>query len=682
LTISANAIPSSSCAVNGQASVTILTGTSPYTYLWLPGNQTTSSISNLPAGSYSVTVTDACGSIATATATVTQAPPFTASAASMTLNCSNIYGSGTVVASGGTAPYNYLWQPMNTTNATANNLWPGVYHIIVGDASGCFVSVYDTIYGTPTLYNYVTATQTNCAVQNGQAVVHPSGGHPPYTFLWSNNSTNDTISGLAGGYYNVTVTDAHGCTSHGNCTINSSCDNIIMGKVYNDPNLNCIYDNGDGGLYRYVSVSPGGYGQWTNSQGDYAVRVPHAGTYLVVVSTSANYNIHCPPSGYRIVVFPNVGDTSFSNDFAEDYVSPQNNPCPNLSIWMSSGTMRPGFPVTFNLNYSNIGNLTMNNCILTFNHNILLNYNSASVTPTTYSSPTATWNLGNLIAGQSGSITVQMTVDPSAPINTYLSSNANIMPVAGDCYTWNNYATDYHIVQGSFDPNEKTISSAQLDPVACTIPQTDSILTYTIQFQNTGTDTAFNIVVVDTLSQNLNPITIEPGPSSHPYEFEMNNNVMKFNFYNILLPDSNRDELNSHGWVSYRINTRPGIAVGDVINNFAGIYFDYNAPVLTNTTSDTIYSNIPLYVPVNNSEKISAYPNPFDESTTIVLPQSISGKQNEIVLTDLQGRVIRTENVSGTNSFILQRGNLEDGIYFCTMKSEGKIVGVTKIMVK
>jgi len=238
------------------------------------------------------------------------------------------------------------------------------------------------------------------------------------------------------------------------------------------------------------------------------------------------------------------------------------------------------------------------------------------------------------------------------------------------------------VVQGSLDPNIKTINSPGLDHANAKIPLTDSMLTYTIYFQNTGTDTAFNIVVIDTLSQNVNPVTIEPGPSSDPYIFEMTNGVMRFNFYNILLPDSGRNEPESHGWVSYKVNTKTGIAAGEVINNQAGIYFDYNTPVFTNATSDTMFSNVPLAILENSTGKISAYPNPFDESTAIVLPESISGQQNEIVLTDLEGRVVRMENVSGTNSFILKRGNLEAGIYFCTVLSNGNVVGVTKVLVK
>jgi uncharacterized repeat protein (TIGR03803 family) len=84
--------------------------------------------------------------------------------------------------------------------------------------------------------------------------------------------------------------------------------------------------------------------------------------------------------------------------------------------------------------------------------------------------------------------------------------------------------------------------------------------------------------------------------------------------------------------------------------------------------------------PSENFQYLSTYPNPFDKSTTIILPEKISGKQNQIVITDLQGRMVRKENVINTNSFTLDRGNLEAGIYFCTLISEGEIIGVAKIV--
>ncbi|HET6991125.1 MAG TPA: PKD domain-containing protein, partial [Bacteroidia bacterium] len=93
-------------------------------------------------------------------------------------------------------------------------------------------------------------------------------------------------------------------------------------------------------------------------------------------------------------------------------------------------------------------------------------------------------------------------------------------------------------------------------------------------------------------------------------------------------------------------------------------------------------SDIDVGIEEQNTTDFSLFPNPFDQSTTLFFPSSISGDENEIVLTDLQGRIVRTEKVSRADTFTLQRGNLEAGIYFCTVKSDGKNVGVKKIVVR
>ncbi|HET6992749.1 MAG TPA: T9SS type A sorting domain-containing protein, partial [Bacteroidia bacterium] len=536
--------------------------------------------------------------------------------------------------------------------------------------------VYDTIGSPGAISSYIATTQMNCTSVNGMAVIHVNGGFPPYSYLWSNNTTNDTAFGLSGGNYSCVVTDSHGCTSGGSATIYTACDNIVQGRVYSDPNMNCVFDNGDAGLWTYVYTVPGYYQTTTNTQGFYNLHVPAPGTYTVYTNTYG-YQVHCPVTGNYTVTFPSVGDTIFNRDFAENAV-----PIQDIAVSMSSTPARPGFPMTYTLHYWNQGNVTVNNCVLTFTHPASLVYVSSTTNPTTYSAPTATWNLGTLTPNQNGTIIITMNVPSSAVLGTSICANANIMPVAGDVYTYNNYATDCRVIQGSLDPNYKTINCAGLNPQNGNINQDDSVLTYHIYFQNTGTDTAFNIIIEDTLSSLLNPISVVPGPSSDPYTFEQSNGLMKFNFYNIMLPDSGRDEPNSHGWVSYQVKTKPGLPIGTVIDNTAYIYFDYNTAIITNTTSDLIAAIGPSGIAENTSQEIIAYPNPFDESVRLILPEKLNGKNCEITLTDVEGRIVLSQQNQTANSITIQRGQLEAGIYFCTVRCEGTLVGNKKLIIK
>src|SRR5690606_16653903 len=112
---------------------------------------------------------------------------------------------------------------------------------------------------------------------------------------------------------------------------------------------------------------------------------------------------------------------------------------------------------------------------------------------------------------------------------------------------------------------------------------------YLIQFQNTGTDTAFTVIIRDTLDTDFNIFSVQSGVSSHPYTFRMYGpRVLEWKFSNILLPDSTTDEPGSHGYVIFSVDQNLNLVNGTELNNTADIYFDFNAPIITNTTSHII----------------------------------------------------------------------------------------------
>ena len=108
-------------------------------------------------------------------------------------------------------------------------------------------------------------------------------------------------------------------------------------------------------------------------------------------------------------------------------------------------------------------------------------------------------------------------------------------------------------------------------------------LDYVIRFQNTGTDTAFNVVITDQLAANLDASSFQMLEASHPARIKRDDRALTFEFLNIQLPDSNVNEPLSHGYIKFRVKPLPTLGDGDMVNNRANIYFDYNAPVVTNT---------------------------------------------------------------------------------------------------
>lgn len=206
----------------GSATVTAASGTTPYTYSW-SGGGTTATISNKPAGTYTVTITDSKTCSATASATISQ-PTAALSALVAVTNavCNGANGSATITASGGTRNYTYLWNNGQTT-ATINSLTAGTYTCTVTDANGCTVMASGTVANQASTLTVITSkTDATCGNANGTATATPNTSTANVTYLWSNGSTNSTISGLSAGSYSVTLTSSQGCTASATVVINNN----------------------------------------------------------------------------------------------------------------------------------------------------------------------------------------------------------------------------------------------------------------------------------------------------------------------------------------------------------------------------------------------------------------------------------------------------------------------------
>ena len=196
----------------------------PYTYAWNdPGTQTGVTASNLCAGDYEVEVTDVLGCIDTLTYTLGEPTLLTTTTGGDDINCNGACDGQVYTApSGGTTPYSYAWDDAgSSTTDTVNSLCPNTYNVTVTDANGCTVADLTSISEPTPLFASITDTThvwCNCV---GEAIVTPSGGTAPYTYLWNDPSasTDSTATGLCAGNYSVTVTDANGCTFVENITI-------------------------------------------------------------------------------------------------------------------------------------------------------------------------------------------------------------------------------------------------------------------------------------------------------------------------------------------------------------------------------------------------------------------------------------------------------------------------------
>ncbi len=313
LSASVSAQTNVSCfaGVNGSATVSATGGTAPYAYSWntLPV-QTGATASNLAAGSYTVNVTDANGCTASATVVITQpAASLTAAICAQTnVSCfGGSDGSAMVMASGGTAPYTYSWNtsPVQTT-VTATNLSAGTYIVTVTDANGCTASATATITQPPVSLSASISAQTNVSCfggGNGSATVSVSGGTAPFTYSWNTSpvQTTSTATGLAGGTYVVTVTDANGCTASASVTISEPAASLSA-SVSAQTNVSCFAGvNGSATVSVTGGTAPYAY-SWNTSPVQTGATATNlaAGSYIVNV-TDAN---GCTASATVVITQP------------------------------------------------------------------------------------------------------------------------------------------------------------------------------------------------------------------------------------------------------------------------------------------------------------------------------------------------------------------------------------------
>jgi uncharacterized repeat protein (TIGR01451 family) len=226
---------------------------------------------------------------------------------------------------------------------------------------------------------------------------------------------------------------------------------------------------------------------------------------------------------------------------------------------------------------------------------------------------------------------------------------------------------DIEVIIGAYDPNDKFAWPFGAGNTS-KIERTDD-LEYRIRFQNTGNDTAFTIVVVDTLSALLNPSTIRITGNSHPYIYDVQGNVVTFTFPNIELPDSSTNMEGSIGYIRFNIAQEVGNPEYYQIDNFADIYFDFNPPVRTNTAIRTVGEGSLGLTTNPTAEKVIAYPVPASDVMSFTLPSSWNASSYTFQLSDLTGRMVQ-QRIGNGSTMTTSVNELNAGIYLAVFFSK------------
>jgi uncharacterized repeat protein (TIGR01451 family) len=672
---------------NGSITPHVTSGTAPYTYAWSTG--ATGPLTGLSAGTYTVTVTDANGCQGSFIYYLSSTQLAAGISITAAATCGNSDGALGVSVYNGTSPYHYSWSD-GSTASTLTGLPAGTYTLTVSDASGCSATSTQTLVSVGNYSVSVTTTPTACntSIQTGTATAVITGtGTAPYSFNWItlysypqvSLGTTQTITGLGtGDNIALQVTDGNGCiplnaNSAGQIydstfiALDPSCYDHITGYVYNDANANCVHDAGEIGVGSYVtanSTSNGSFYATTDSTGYYDISVL-PGTYTVTMSiyNGGTCSTTSCTSGYTATFAAN-SLVSSGNDFGIAGTAAY-----DLGVHMGDQSSAPGTQRQYWVYYYNWGETAVASGVLTFIYDGNLSLDStvpaySSINTTTH---TITWNITNNLAPQQWLndqhlVRLYFEIPATLPLGTLLSAHSDISPTANDCDPSDNSQDFNDLVSGSHDPNEKEVSPAG------NLTVSDTVLTYTIRFQNNGNAPANSITVTDTLSANVNPASVRVVSFSNTPKYTISGrNILTFTFQGINLPDSVHDEPHSKGFVTYTVHTKPNLPIGSTVNNTAYIYFDANPAVVTNTTVSerSDFQTGIKSVSGSGNMAITVSPNPVQDKALV----HISGATGEVRfdLADVTGQKVMETTTSNTD-LTLASEMFAPGMYIYTAR--------------
>lgn len=464
------------------------------------------------------------------------------------------------------------------------------------------------------------------------------------------------------------------CTNNGQCAdnltlvafVDSNNDGIkdLNENVFTNGSF--VYDLNNSGTPSYGNANNGSFILFDNNP---------ANTYNLSFAVNANFATYYNSSTtYSNITIP-AGSGSTTYYFPVVQIQPFNDL--NVSI-IPVGQPRPGFSYANVIRYKNNGTQTINGSI-TYEKDALVTITTLSQAGTLSNSNGFTYNFTNLLPNEEQTIvvTLQVPTIPTVALGDLITNSVGITPLTGDVNPYDNQMSLTQIVVGSYDPNDK--SEAHGEKIDIDDFTSNDYLTYTIQFENTGTANAEFVRVEDFLDASLNPNSIEMLGASHNYNMRRIGNQLIWNFYSIDLPPTSSDPIGSHGYIQFRIKPTAGFSVGDIIPNKAFIYFDYNPPIITNEfETEFVQSLKTTEFDVSN---FILYPNPTSSLVKITNLKS-SETISSIEIHNLLGKKIKEVNNSSSDDITIDVSDLSKGIYLVEIKTQSNLKITKKLIIQ
>jgi uncharacterized repeat protein (TIGR01451 family) len=703
ITVSYTTSPSLCTAPTGTATLALSGGTGVYTVQWITSPvQTSLTATGLTYGTYAFHVTDGVGCVQSGTVYVPPIDIISVSFSAVPALCTLSNGSLMAMPVGGVAPYHYLWSTGATTAAITSQPG-GVYNLTITDNLGCQVAKTPYLpINSPVGVGVVTTPASCIFTSDGTDSAIVWGGTPPYTYAWSNGGTTRTVTSLPTGPYWLTVSDVAGCISSGHYSFidynpaGTSCYCTIGGLVFADYNGNCVQDGGEPGIPNIqIQISGRGY-TYTDATGHYAMKVP-AGSYTVSETVLAFYPLAvCQTNNISVTVAG--GGCTVTQDFANAIDSIHDM---HISTWDYYNAAVVGHAYVQATIVTNEGTMNEDSVLIGYHPDgqlfapTIVPGGIFSGTPYWYTTPAPAFF--TLAPGANQQFLMTYSVPTNIPIGTNVvfkdsvSFKGDMLNWLTDYSPWNNVNYFTTTTSASFDPNFKEVSPKGTGATGI-ISYTDSVLEYMVHFQNTGTSMAENITVIDTLDDNLNWSTLRPVYQSAKCQVTLtqvgSKKIAKFVFNNINLPAMANEPLASNGMFTYTVHLQPSLPAGSQIRNHASIYFDYNEPVVTNSTINTIGTANPIFVGVKSiagpKTTFAIYPNPANNVCNAVINAITSGSAT-IEVADITGKVISSKVTSlqkGAQTIQVDISSLTPGAYVVSFIQNGSTQSEKLVIIK
>ena len=385
--------------------------------------------------------------------------------------------------------------------------------------------------------------------------------------------------------------------------------------------------------------------------GAYHVSIPHTPRYHTLTQGAAGYTGH----------LRTYGQTDTARTFGFAPIANRTDVRVTLTAFSNA---RQGFANRYRARIENLGT-TATAGVLTVQFDGLMRYSGAATPPTSHTTTSATWAYANLAPFEVRNFDLAATTPITAPLDTLLHSRATVTTSVTDLDPTNNLDVIAQRVTGSYDPNDLTVNYTTLTPAQVA---SGTLLDYVVRFQNMGNDTAFTVVITDTLAGHLLQLgTLELVGASHNCWYDvLANNQLVMHFDNIKLPASSVSVLNSMGFVRFQVKPSAALTPGALIPNTAHIVFDYNAPLATNEVSTLVQTpNGLVAAPATTAG--SLYPNPATATDFVTLTADIptTGSATVRVL-DALGRPVREQVLTvpaGALHYPLDVRGLASGLY-------------------